>query len=56
MSRQTFLRFFAILLAIVAGLSLALRLGAPQAVWRADASYMTSAIALFQKLAASSKR
>jgi len=43
--RQSFLRFFVLLLAIVAGLSLALRLGAPQAVWRGDASMMTSAIA-----------
>jgi hypothetical protein len=44
--RQSFLRFFVLLLAIVAGCFLALRLGAPQAVWRGDASMATSAIAL----------
>lgn len=43
--RQCFLRFFAILLAIVAGLSIAAILGAPQAIFRMDASLMTSAIA-----------
>ena len=43
--RQPFLRFFALLLAIVAGLTMALWLGVPQAVWRADQSMMTSAIA-----------
>lgn len=36
MTRQPFLRFFAILLAIVAGLVLAWLHGVPQAVWRAD--------------------
>ena len=46
MNRQPFLRFFSLLLAIVAGLVIALALGAPQAIWRADASMMTSAIAL----------
>lgn len=45
MPGQRFLRFFALLLAIVAAFTIALWLGAPQAVWRADASMMTSAIA-----------
>ena len=45
MTRQPFLRFFAILLAIVAGFVLAWLAGVPQAVWRADQSMMTSAIA-----------
>jgi hypothetical protein len=47
-TRQPFLRFFAFLLAILAGLMLAFWAGVPQAVWRADQSMMTSAIgALF---------
>ena len=45
MTRQPFLRFFALLLAIVVGFVLACLAGVPQAVWRADASMMTSAIA-----------
>ena len=45
MTRQPFLRFFALLLAIVAGVIIATIAGVPQAVWRADASMMTSAIA-----------
>ena len=45
MTRQPFLRFFAILLAIVAGVIIATIAGVPQAVWRADASMMTSGIA-----------
>jgi hypothetical protein len=48
MTRQPFLRFFALLLAIVAGAVIAFGLGAPQAVFKADQSYMTSVIgALF---------
>ena len=43
--KQTFLRFFAILLAVVAGFAIAIYLDAPQKVWRGDASMMTSAIA-----------
>ena len=43
MTRQPFLKFFALLLAIVAGLTMALWLGVPEAVWRADQSMMTSA-------------
>jgi drug/metabolite transporter (DMT)-like permease len=46
MSRQPFLRFFAILLAIIAALTCATNAGVPQAVWRADQSMMTSAIGL----------
>ena len=46
MTRQPFLRFFALLLAIVAGVALAWLAGVPQAVWRADQSMMTSAIAV----------
>ncbi len=45
MQKQCFLRYFALLLAIVAGLVIASFMGAPQAVWRGDASLMTSAIA-----------
>ena len=44
--RQCFLRFFAVLLAIIAGLSIATILGAPQEIWRADASHMSAVIAL----------
>lgn len=42
--RQCFLRFFSILLAIIAGLILAMIKGAPQAIFHADQSMMTSVI------------
>ena len=42
MTRQPFLRFFALLLAIVAGVIIATIAGVPQAVWRADQSMTIS--------------
>ena len=51
MTRQPFLRFYACHLAIVAGFVHGCRDGAPQAVWRADQSMMTSAIAALFALA-----
>ena len=45
MTHQPFLRFFALALAVVAGGVIAAVAGVPQAVWRADQSMMTSAIA-----------
>ena len=45
MKRVTFLTEFVIALAVVVGVAFAWQLGLVQAIWRADESYMTSAIA-----------
>lgn len=45
MKRVIFLTEFVIALAVVVGVAFAWQLGIVQAIWRADESYMTSAIA-----------
>ena len=44
--RRTFLAWFLCALALAAGAAFAVRIGAAEAVWRGDASHMTSVIAV----------
>ena len=46
MKRVIFLTEFVIVLAVVVGVAFAYQLGVVQTIWRADESYMTSAIAI----------
>ena len=49
--RRTFLAWFLCALALAAGAAFAVRIGAAEAVWRGDASHVTTAIAVLCILA-----